>query len=224
QRQQPGDRGRPPAERVGRREGDRPRHDHDQREPPSRPLTDPLQLLHEATPSRDRATRAGPVVTIRTRSPGSRRCPAPQKALAPSRCAERVAALRSGAVPCHGTKFHIRATRESDMGRRRQVVAMAAVAGAALLAVTACSAGTGVPDSIGGEGGGGASTAETVLRVAFNQPENHPQYIALEAMGDRLRERTGGAYDRSEEHTSELQSRENLVCRLLLEKKNRQLS
>src|SRR5690606_40020291 len=29
---------------------------------------------------------------------------------------------------------------------------------------------------------------------------------------------------RSEEHTSELQSRENLVCRLLLEKKNRQPS
>src|SRR5690606_39448892 len=31
--------------------------------------------------------------------------------------------------------------------------------------------------------------------------------------------RTGAAV-RSEEHTSELQSRENLVCRLLLEKKN----
>src|SRR5690606_42160583 len=29
-----------------------------------------------------------------------------------------------------------------------------------------------------------------------------------------------GKLDRSEEHTSELQSRENLVCRLLLEKKN----
>src|SRR5690606_41826686 len=29
---------------------------------------------------------------------------------------------------------------------------------------------------------------------------------------------------RSEEHTSELQSRENLVCRLLLEKKNRQIN
>src|SRR5690606_40491330 len=28
-------------------------------------------------------------------------------------------------------------------------------------------------------------------------------------------------YKRSEEHTSELQSRENLVCRLLLEKKNK---
>src|SRR5690606_40763577 len=29
------------------------------------------------------------------------------------------------------------------------------------------------------------------------------------------------AHDRSEEHTSELQSRENLVCRLLLEKKKK---
>src|SRR5690606_41452266 len=34
---------------------------------------------------------------------------------------------------------------------------------------------------------------------------------------DRLRQRDGSL--RSEEHTSELQSRENLVCRLLLEKK-----
>src|SRR5690606_39915571 len=32
-------------------------------------------------------------------------------------------------------------------------------------------------------------------------------------------EAVDGAADRSEEHTSELQSRENLVCRLLLEKK-----
>src|SRR5690606_41477456 len=31
---------------------------------------------------------------------------------------------------------------------------------------------------------------------------------------------TQDSKDRSEEHTSELQSRENLVCRLLLEKKN----
>src|SRR5690606_41802741 len=31
-----------------------------------------------------------------------------------------------------------------------------------------------------------------------------------------------GRLNRSEEHTSELQSRENLVCRLLLEKKNTQ--
>src|SRR5690606_41983463 len=31
---------------------------------------------------------------------------------------------------------------------------------------------------------------------------------------------TGMIYERSEEHTSELQSRENLVCRRLLERKN----
>src|SRR5690606_41687916 len=36
--------------------------------------------------------------------------------------------------------------------------------------------------------------------------------------GDAVR---GSAVARSEEHTSELQSRENLVCRLLLEKKKR---
>src|SRR5690606_42140424 len=36
------------------------------------------------------------------------------------------------------------------------------------------------------------------------------------------RQRMVGSWQqRSEEHTSELQSRENLVCRLLLEKKNR---
>src|SRR5690606_35859726 len=40
--------------------------------------------------------------------------------------------------------------------------------------------------------------------------------------GERTELRAGvGAFYRSEEHTSELQSRENLVCRLLLEKKNR---
>src|SRR5690606_39451020 len=33
--------------------------------------------------------------------------------------------------------------------------------------------------------------------------------------------RTKNAHGRSEEHTSELQSRENLVCRLLLEKKKK---
>src|SRR5437870_12668871 len=33
-----------------------------------------------------------------------------------------------------------------------------------------------------------------------------------------------GEYDRSEEHTSELQSRGHLVCRLLLEKKKNQLN
>src|SRR2546430_11211289 len=37
-------------------------------------------------------------------------------------------------------------------------------------------------------------------------------------------EEQGAIEQRSEEHTSELQSQSNLVCRLLLEKKKRQLS
>src|SRR3712207_7654340 len=37
----------------------------------------------------------------------------------------------------------------------------------------------------------------------------------------RDRPRRGGGGDRSEEHTSELQSRQYLVCRLLLEKKKK---
>src|SRR5688572_31920748 len=42
---------------------------------------------------------------------------------------------------------------------------------------------------------------------------------APEGLGDRERPEQGG--DRSEEHTSELQSQSNLVCRLLLEKKKK---
>src|SRR5690606_39614269 len=39
--------------------------------------------------------------------------------------------------------------------------------------------------------------------------------------GNALYQTEMDAFLRSEEHTSELQSRENLVCRLLLEKKNK---
>src|SRR5699024_11733343 len=43
---------------------------------------------------------------------------------------------------------------------------------------------------------------------------------AVAVPGVRLRHAQGRDRDRSEEHTSELQSRFDLVCRLLLEKKN----
>src|SRR2546430_12493045 len=43
-------------------------------------------------------------------------------------------------------------------------------------------------------------------------------FSALRTIGEEK-----GAFDRSEEHTSELQSQSNLVCRLLLEKKKKQL-
>src|SRR5690606_41724347 len=48
-------------------------------------------------------------------------------------------------------------------------------------------------------------------------------WITAYAHNDRLLVNAGDSVtrgQRSEEHTSELQSRENLVCRLLLEKKN----
>src|SRR5690606_42062946 len=45
-------------------------------------------------------------------------------------------------------------------------------------------------------------------------------YAAAVAVLQQLAKAVPAASGRSEEHTSELQSRENLVCRLLLEKKN----
>src|SRR2546426_5367869 len=47
----------------------------------------------------------------------------------------------------------------------------------------------------------------------------HPVFAQHEKMLKLLSEAMGGTY-RSEEHTSELQSPCNIVCRLLLEKKN----
>src|SRR5690606_40048223 len=61
-------------------------------------------------------------------------------------------------------------------------------------------------------------------------PDVHPlepaQPAHVEAPGHRFgdEEVQLALTDRSEEHTSELQSRENLVCRLLLEKKNKNKS
>src|SRR5690606_40402105 len=50
------------------------------------------------------------------------------------------------------------------------------------------------------------------------KPYGWGESLGLRGRGADGRGACGG--DRSEEHTSELQSRENLVCRLLLEKKN----
>src|SRR2546422_5360238 len=47
--------------------------------------------------------------------------------------------------------------------------------------------------------------------------------VAPPAAGDARRPSSGRRASRSEEHTSELQSRLHLVCRLLLEKKNKTL-
>src|SRR5688572_32218933 len=54
------------------------------------------------------------------------------------------------------------------------------------------------------------------LRIAFLGPTGTFTHRAAEAAA---RIRFGSFVERSEEHTSELQSQSNLVCRLLLEKK-----
>src|SRR2546430_8734457 len=48
---------------------------------------------------------------------------------------------------------------------------------------------------------------------------SHPLYSRLHGGSPRQPARGRGGRERSEEHTSELQSQSNLVCRLLLEKK-----
>lgn len=65
----------------------------------------------------------------------------------------------------------------------RKMLPVATLAAAALT-LAACSG--------GGDSEGGGDTTE--LRVAFNQTEDHPQYIALTNMGERLEEATDGRY------------------------------
>src|SRR3712207_8439721 len=57
----------------------------------------------------------------------------------------------------------------------------------------------------------------TGLRDGFEQPSSGPERVGDHGAGDAGPARPGQL--RSEEHTSELQSRQYLVCRLLLEKK-----
>src|SRR5690606_41771899 len=58
--------------------------------------------------------------------------------------------------------------------------------------------------------------------AATGTAEHERGFAAAQGDGRRhAAEHALARFDRSEEHTSELQSRENLVCRLLLEKKKR---
>src|SRR5690606_39335590 len=107
------------------------------------------------------------------------------------------------------------------------------------------------PDQLTLRPGGGERTVEQIARhvatvewwymsrvVPFPFPKDGEYPEELEELMAWIRERVAGrlrrlshqeraatpsATTRSEEHTSELQSRENLVCRLLLEKKKRKL-
>src|SRR5256886_4080936 len=57
---------------------------------------------------------------------------------------------------------------------------------------------------------------------SYARSEQKLKTLARKAQGS-ARAGTPGDAARSEEHTSELQSQSNLVCRLLLEKKNKQI-
>src|SRR5438445_10192449 len=56
--------------------------------------------------------------------------------------------------------------------------------------------------------------------TGFDAPSLHTMYVDKPMRGHGLMQAIARASARSEEHTSELQSRQYLVCRLLLEKKN----
>src|SRR2546430_13568342 len=62
----------------------------------------------------------------------------------------------------------------------------------------------------------------TLFRSLLVQPRQHQHHAPVHPGPQHRRRRPGhpGGDLRSEEHTSELQSQSNLVCRLLLEKKN----
>src|SRR3712207_7902347 len=70
---------------------------------------------------------------------------------------------------------------------------------------------------------GARAQIDRAERADADGPEPSPLALARLEPADRLREHAFGvvARPRSEEHTSELQSRQYLVCRLLLEKKKK---
>ncbi|MWV47778.1 DctP family TRAP transporter solute-binding subunit [Rathayibacter sp. VKM Ac-2803] len=74
------------------------------------------------------------------------------------------------------------------MRKSTRLLTTVSIAAVASLGLAACS-GAGEEESSGG--GGGESRT---LRLALNQTEEHPSYIALEAMGERLDEATDGRW------------------------------
>lgn len=77
-----------------------------------------------------------------------------------------------------------------------KVLTIASVLSATALTMTACGGDAGTEVAAGGgepasaECGGGAT-----LRLALNQTEQHPSYVALDNFGERLSEGTGGRWD-----------------------------
>src|SRR5205809_3510815 len=67
----------------------------------------------------------------------------------------------------------------------------------------------------------GNADAQSILGAAYEKGEGVPQDLRASASLEQLGRSALPGFGRSEEHTSELQSRLHLVCRLLLEKKKK---
>src|SRR5690242_21184130 len=75
---------------------------------------------------------------------------------------------------------------------------------------------------IGLFGGAGVGKTVIIMELINNVAKAHGGVSVFAGVGERTREGNDLFLERSEEHTSELQSHVNLVCRLLLEKKKLQ--
>ena len=71
---------------------------------------------------------------------------------------------------------------------------MGGVAGTAALMVAGCSGGNTAPGTAGATAPAGGTTAETVWKLAFNQTEQHPQYLAGVELGNKLAAATNNRY------------------------------
>lgn len=81
------------------------------------------------------------------------------------------------------------------MKRNKTLISATALLSA--LALTACGGGFnadkgGSDDAAAGSTDGAAPKAEKVYRVAFNQTETHPEYVALKHLGERMAKETNG--------------------------------
>src|SRR5690625_3778216 len=76
--------------------------------------------------------------------------------------------------------------------RHRKNASLIAGAAAATLLLAACGGGDGDGDSSANGGGGGGGGEGRTMRLALNQTEEHPSYIALDNFGTYLEENTDG--------------------------------
>src|SRR5690606_11464626 len=83
-------------------------------------------------------------------------------------------------------------TKDGTPMRHRKNTAVIAGAAAATLLLAACGGGDGDSAADASTGSGGGSSEGQTMRLALNQTEEHPSYIALDNFGSYLEENTGG--------------------------------